>query len=329
MVRRRIAAGVGVLLLIVIVVWINGCLKNGKLDSLKSYNRSVGQLAQESDTQVSHPLFGALTDASSKSALDVELQIDQLSKLSQEIATRAKGLSVPGEMTGAQRDLLLTLDLRAEGMSKVASLIPRVLGGQGSQASTEIAGQMELFLTSDVLYSQRVAPLIQQTLSSSGIQGVTTTSTRFLPNLGWLVPATALSRITGQGSGSSSPGLAPGTHGSALIGVAVGANALSPEPALNHIGGGGSPTFTVTVEDAGSNPETDVKVDVTVTAGGKQFKDSHVVNSMQAGSKSNVEILVAGVPVGVAAKIEVYVQPVPGETNVENNKNTYLAIFGE
>jgi hypothetical protein len=329
MVRRRIAAGVGVVLLIVIVVWINGCLKNGKLDSLKSYNRSVGQLAQESDTQVSHPLFGALTDASSKSALDVELQIDQLSKLSQEIATRAKGLSVPGEMTAAQRDLLLALDLRAEGMSKVASLIPRVLGGQGSQASTEIAGQMELFLTSDVLYSQRVAPLIQQTLSSSGVQGVTTTSTRFLPNLGWLVPATALSRITGQGSGGSSTGLAPGTHGSALIGVAVGANALSPEPALNHIGGGGSPTFTVTVEDAGSNPETDVKVDVTVTAGGKQFKDSHVINSMQAGSKSNVEILVAGVPVGVAAKIEVYVQPVPGETNVENNKNTYLAIFGE
>jgi hypothetical protein len=329
MVRRRVAAGVAVVLVVVVALLIDGCLKNGKLQSLKDYNRSVSQLAQESDAQVSHPLFGALTNATSKSALDVELQIDQLSKLSQEIATRAKGLSVPGEMTGAQRDLLSALDLRAEGMSKVAALIPRVLGGQGSQASTEIAGEMELFLASDVLYSQRVAPLIQQTLTSNGIQGLSTTATRFLPNLGWLTPATALSRITGHGTGGSSTGLAPGTHGSALIGVAVAANSLSPEPALNHIAGGGSPTFTVTMENTGTNPETDVKVDVTVTAGGKQFKDSHVINSTQPGTKSNVEILVAGVPVGVAAKIEAYVEPVPGETNAENNKNTYLAIFGE
>lgn len=331
MVRRRVAAGVAVVLVVVLALLIDGCLKNGKLQSLKDYNRSVSQLAQESDAQVSHPLFGALTNATSKSALDVELQIDQLSKLSQEIATRAKGVSVPGEMTGAQRDLLTALDLRAEGMSKVAALIPRVLGGQGSQASTEIAGEMELFLASDVLYSQRVAPLIQQTLTSNGIQGLNTTATRFVPNLGWLTPATALARITGHGSGAggSSTGIAPGTHGSGLIGVAVGANSLSPEPALNHIAGGGSPTFTVTVENTGSNAETDVKVDVTVTAGGKQFKDSHVINTTQPGTKSNVEILVAGVPVGVAAKIEVNVEPVPGETDAENNKNTYLAIFGE
>jgi hypothetical protein len=216
-----------------------------------------------------------------------------------------------------------------EGMTKLASQLPSALAGKTKQASAKIAGDMEIFLASDVVYSQRVVPLIQQTLAESGIHGLSTSSSRFLPNLGWLEPATVLSRITGQAPSSSQSGLAPGTHGSALLGVSVGATALAPEPTLNHISGGGSPTFTVNFENSGENAQTNVKIDLTVTAAGKQFKASHVVNSTQAGTKYNVEIPVAGVPLGVAAKVEAYVEPVPGETDVENNKATYLAIFGE
>ncbi|HEX5853134.1 MAG TPA: hypothetical protein VFY36_08575 [Solirubrobacteraceae bacterium] len=329
LIRRRIAAVVvGVVLLIVIVLLINGCVKGKKEQSLKDYNRAVSQLVQESRSQVSHPLFGALTNATSKSALDVELQIDQLSKVSRELADRAKGLSVPGDMVGAQRNLLTTFDLRAEGMAKVALLVPKALGSKSRQVSSQIAGEMEVFLASDVLYSQRVAPLIAQTLDADGIGGLSLAGDRFLPNLGWLDPATAHSRITGQSSAGGQTGIAPGTHGSSLVGVSVGANTLAVEPTLNHISGGGSPTFTVTAQNTGTNAETDVKVDVTVTAGGKQFKASHAINATQPGNKVNVEIPVAGIPVGAAAKIEVYVEPVPGETNAENNKSTYLALFG-
>jgi hypothetical protein len=332
MVRRLIAAGVGIVIVIVIALVVNGCVKSEKKQSLETYNREVSALAHESDEQVSHPLFVALTNSTSKSALDVELQVDELLKQAQSIATRAKSLNVPGEMASAQQSLLLALDLRVEGMTKVAALVPTALGGQAKQASTKIAGDMEIFLASDVIYSQRVVPLIQQALAGDGLHGLSTASTRFMPNVGWLEAATALARITGQGassSSSSSTALAPGTHGSALLGVSVGANSLQPEPTLNHISGGANPTFTVVVEDSGENPETDVKVDVTVTAGGKQYKASHVIDQTQPGTKYNVEVTVVGVPQGEAAKVEAYVEPVPGETDVENNKATFLAIFGE
>jgi hypothetical protein len=329
MVRRRVAAGVAVVLLIVIVLLINGCLKSEKQQSLKDYNRHVSELAQESDAQVSRPLFTALAGAGGKSALDVEVQIDQLRIAAQSLANKAKNVSVPGEMTGAQRALLLAFNLRVEGMTKVAALVPTALGGQGQQAATKMAGDMEIFLASDVIYSQRVVALIQQTLSSNGVHGRSTSSSRFLPNLGWLDPATTLARITGKATGTGQTGVTPGTHGSALVGVSVGTNTLAPEPTLNHVSGGGSPTFTVAVENTGSNPETNVKADVTVTAAGKQFKASHAINSTQPGSKVNVEIPVSGVPLGVASKIEVNVEPVPGEANSENNKNTYLAIFSQ
>jgi hypothetical protein len=329
MVRRRVAAGVAVVLVIVIVLLINGCLKSEKQQSLKDYNRSVSQLAQEADAQVSRPLFTALAGAGGKSALDVEVQIDQLRIQAQNIATRAKGLSVPGEMVPAQRDLLLALDLRAEAMTKIAALVPPALGGQGKQASTKIAGDMEIFLASDVLFSQRVVPLVEQTLESNGIHGLSTSGSRFLPNLGWLEPAMVLSRITGQAASATPSTAVSGNHGSALKGVSVGTNTLEPEPALNHITGGGSPTFTVMVENSGEFPETNVKVDITVTAGGKQFNASHVINKTEPGKTVNVEIPVSGIPLGVASKIQVNIEGVPGENDLENNKNTYLAIFSQ
>jgi hypothetical protein len=186
---------------------------------------------------------------------------------------------------------------------------------------------MEIFLASDVLYSQRVVPLIKQTLSSNGVHGLSTTASRFLPNVGWLDPNTVLSRLTGKTVGSN--GVTAGTHGSSLLGVSVGTTALATEPTINHISGGGSPTFTVNLEDTGDNAESNVKVDVSVTAGGKQYKASHVVNQTQPGNKVSVEIPVSGIPLGVAGKIEVNVEPVPGETNAENNKATYLAIFSQ
>ncbi len=326
MVRRRVAAGVGVVLLIVIVLLVNGCLKSQKTQALKEYNHSVSRIVGESDQQVSHPLFSALSGASAKSALNVEEQVNQLHLEAEKQATQAKGLSVPGEMDAAQRNLLLALDLRSEGVEKVANLLRTALGGQAKQASTLIAGDMEMFLASDVIYSQRVAPLIEQTLKAGGGGGQSVASTHFLPNIGWLEPNTVLSRITGQSASSAQP--VTGNHGSALKGVSVGAKTLEPEPTLNHISGGSSPTFAVQVENSGEVPQTNVKVDVTVTAGGKQFTASHAIEKTEPGKTVNVNIPVTGVPLGVASKVEVKIEGVPGENDLENNKGTFLSIFG-
>jgi hypothetical protein len=110
--------------------------------------------------------------------------------------------------------------------------------------------------------------------------------------------------------------------------VSVGGTALEVPPAINHLGGNANPTFTVKVEDSGSNSETDVKVEVAVTAGGRQYKDTRTIEKTEPGVTASVDIPVEGVPQGSAARINVYVQPVPGETNIENNKGSYLAVFG-
>jgi hypothetical protein len=331
MMRRRIAAGVGVVVLILIVLLIDGCLKSGKEEALKKYNREAGQLVGESDQQVGQPLFAGLAGASSEPPLNVEQKVNELREVAQHQSEQAKRLSVPGELDAAQRYFTLTLNLREEALAKIAPLVREALGGKGKQASSSIAGAMEMFLASDVIYSQRVAPLIQQELAAGGVHGLSTTGTQFLPNLGWLEPGTVEERLTGKSSAAAAQSgqVAPGTHGSALKGISVGGTELQPEATgtVNHLSGGSSPTFKVMVEDSGSNTETDVKVEVTVTAGGKQYKDSRAIAKAEPGVTSTVSIPVEGVPVGAAANVVVYVQPVPGETNLENNKGTFLAVF--
>jgi hypothetical protein len=326
MVRRRAAFGGGLVLLILIILLIGGCLKSRKQQALETYNQRVGQIIEESDQQVSHPFFSALSGASTSTPLNVELNIDQLRAVAQREAASAQGLSVPDSMQAPQRNLLLALDLRTEGLTKIAALVRTALGGQDSNSATQIAGDMEMFLASDVIYSQRVAPLIEQTLSSSGVSSQTVAKSQFLPNLGWLDTSTVEERLTGQASSSSSSNVAPGTHGHALKGVSVGSTELQPET-LNHITGAPNVTFAAMVENGGENVETNVKVNVIVKNSASEHKVPHIIEKTEPGKTVRVDIPVEGISPGLTYKVTVEVAPVPGESNVENNKLSYEAVF--
>lgn len=327
MVRRRIAAGVGVLLVIAIVLIVNAIIQGAKTSALEQYNRDANQIGRESQQQVFDPLFAALVGAGGKPEINVDQQINELHSTAQAMLAHADRMSVPGEVAEAQRNLLLALELRAEAVSKVSRLLHDVLGSQSKSASGHLAGAMEMLLASDVIWSQRVAPLTQEALSAAGLHNLSTSGSRSLPNTGWLSPETALSRITGKSAAEASGQVAPGTHGDAFTSLAVGGTALQAEPALNPLAGGSSPTFTVTFQNTGENPETDTKVLVSVTAGGKTVTGSHTVPKTEPGQTVTAEVPVSGITTGVAAKVEAKVEKVPGETNLENNKASYLAIF--
>ena len=72
---------------------------------------------------------------------------------------QAKALDVPDEMKGAQQSLLIALEFRRDGLAAIAEQIRTALGDEGEAANaaiTQIAGQMQTFLASDVLYQARV-----------------------------------------------------------------------------------------------------------------------------------------------------------------------------
>ena len=163
-VRRRILLGVAIVLVIVAVLVVRGCVQSEATNAVTEWDHEVATIASESNSQVSKPLFSALTNASSKTAINVEGQINQLRLKSQELASHASSLSAPGELESAQRSVVLAMNLRAEAMTKIAALIGQALGGGAgsSHALTLMAGDMEIFLASDVLFSQRVIPYSEE-----------------------------------------------------------------------------------------------------------------------------------------------------------------------
>jgi hypothetical protein len=64
-----------------------------------------------------------------------------------------------------------------------------------------------------------------------------------------------------------------------------------------------------------------------VTANGVRYATSRVIERTEPGKTVSVQIPITGVALGAAAKVEVHVEPVPGETNHEDTQDTFLAVF--
>jgi len=205
--RQIVALGIALLVFILLAIGVNSCRNSAKENGLKDYNRNVTAVIKDSDAQVGAPFFGLLNNAQRQSS-DLRLQVNQLRAQADDDLKRAKAFDVPGDMTAAQRNLELVLGLRAEALRRIAEQIPAALGrGPAStQAIANVSAQMQAFLASDVVYSQRVAPLIRDGLDNAGVSGQAIAGSRFIPDVSWLAPttvATKLGRSSGTGAGAT------------------------------------------------------------------------------------------------------------------------------
>lgn len=339
--RRLVAAGAVVLVIILMVVLVKGCVDNRREQALKDYNRSVRSLVEHSESAVSRGFFEALSGASGRDRQDVQETINQLRLVAQEDLEQAERLDVPGSMAAAQDDLELVLSLRRDGVGKVADLIQQALGGSAGAASAvdQIAAQMQAFNASDVIYSQRVAPLVLKGLKDDGIAASYdgTAGEQVLPyayflpdgDISWMSP----DYVAGQLGASSSSGRAgtpaPGLHGHQLDSVSVGGVALAPDGASNRLPASPPPTFEVTFTNGGENDERNVRVTVVITPGsGAPIRAQTIVANTTAQQQATASVqLRSSPPTSGPVTIRVTVEQVPGEETTDNNTAEYTALF--
>jgi hypothetical protein len=327
LVRRAVAGVVGLIVVVLIVLGIRSCVNSQHQDSLRSYNTNVSSIVQASDGQVGTPFFQYLSQAGGKSPLDVEVQINQYRATAEQQLKQAQALDVPGEMAGAQQNLVLALQFRAEGLAKIADQIRSALGGTNSQdAINVIAGEMRLFLASDVIYGQRVVPLISQVLADQHIGGQTIASSQFLPDSGWLSPQVVSTRLTGHGA-SSGP-VRPGSHGHGLLSVSVNGQTLASSPTVNHVTYTPNLAFDLKVANQGSNDEFGVGVSITISGSGTPITATKTIDTTKAGTVTDVLIpLTQTPPLGAPVTLTGAVAPVPGEKVLSNNKLSFTVVF--
>lgn len=322
-------AGAGALILVILLVLGIRSYLNGRRDAaLRSYNDTVTAVANESSSQVSAPLFALLANPSKSSAIDTNTTVQSYRVQAQLEAGRVKALKVPGDMVGAQRALLLAVNLRAEALKKIADAVPSALGTQSAdQATRTIAAEMEVLLASDVIYAERVAPLISQALADHKIDQPVAAS-QFLPSLAWLAPAYVTQRLTGNAGGTTAGGTAkPGTHGHALLSVSVGSTTLTTGTTVNQIKVTPNLTFDVKVANQGDNDETGVVVSLKIEGSATPIPAATKTIDTKAGTVQDVLIPLTVTPPAGNVKLVATVASVLGERTLDNNHATYLASF--
>src|SRR5918994_6235452 len=161
--RRLMAAGVGVLILILLVLGIRGCLNSRKQQAFEDYVGDLSTVASES-SQLGENLFGRLDDPENLD--EAELAAD--ANAAESLLARAQSLDAPDEVGGAQKEVVLAFELRRDGVVAIASQAGALTGDEGTKAANKIAREVEGLVTSDALY-RRARAEIDAVLREEGI----------------------------------------------------------------------------------------------------------------------------------------------------------------
>jgi hypothetical protein len=332
LIRQVVLFGGIIVVVILLFLLVRGCRNSAAENALKDYNRAVGSLVSDSDTQVGKPFFDVLRNPGNG---DIRNQVAGFKAQADQQYQQAKKISTPGDMEAAQRSFLITMEQRRDGLQAIADRISTALGSDpdaADKAINEMAGAMQMFLASDVLYTTRTQKFIQDALDSKEIGGQRIQRTQFFPGIQWLDPNTVadalgqqLSAEGAEGSGGREP--APGLHGTGIDSVQVGDLTLQPG-SPNRIPYGPDTEFTVNFTNQGENDEVDIDVVLKIEGGPKTIRVTDNVASVAAGETASATLaLDQAPPLDTPVTISVEVKAVPGEEKTDNNKAEYEAAF--
>ena len=314
MLRRGLALGGGLILLILIVLGIKGCLDARANRELSDYASNVTDIVKETQ-QTSKNFFNKLEDPGSLSVTDFVEQVNADRSAMDSYAQRVDDLGAPGDMGGAQSNLELVYELRANAMDEIAAKMSTALADEGAaKATAGIANQMRKLLASDVIYETIVRPEIDGVLAANGIEGSDVPQSEFLPDDKWLEESEVAAALGVTGGEEAET---PGVHGTELVGVSVNGTELSPEAPVS-ISGEEVLEVEAQVQNQGESAENGVTVSVTYD--GNTVEGD--IPSIEAGEVSTATIALTPTPKGEVT-LEVKVAPVPGEQVTENNEASY------
>ncbi len=327
-IRRAVAAVALLVILILIVLGVHSCQVSQRNSALKNYNNNVSSLIQQSN-QTGRSFFTLLSSAASSNVSALQNSIDEARVSADSQLSKARSLDVPDEMKDAQRNLLLTLQMRRDGIANVAGEIQPALGtSTNKDAVNSIAAEMARMYASDVVYKDYTTPLIAGALHSAGIAvggsgGQTIEGGQFVSDLGWLSPTFVGAKLGAHVSPTGGK-VAPGLHGHSLDSVSVGGTTLQTG-STNTVPANPAPTFTFHYTNGGQNNETNVTMKVSIS--GTNLRGQTIVPQTTAGQSSTAQVTLPSSPSPGNYTVTATIAPVPGEKNTSNNSLSFPVTF--
>jgi CARDB len=318
----------GILIVVLLVLWVQSCSGTSKASSYKNYLGKVAQLAVDSN-RLGSSLASSIATPGIKAG-DLANKMTSLAQQQQADQQTAAKIKPPAALTVQHRNVVEALQLRVDGLTGLARALRSGAGStKVSETATDLASQTQYLVASDVLWSAKFREPTKALIARDGVTGVVVPASRFLSEQG--VDSSAfwtpvVERLNGNGtSGGNTSGQAVGTQ---LIGVTAlpKGQQLSPT-SLNTVVDTTNLGFAVQVKNSGDVQVASVQVTITIKQS-KPISATRTIALINPGQTATVTFKGLTQPEFVVkTTLEVDVQPVPGESNPNNNSASYPVIF--
>lgn len=319
-----------IVVVVVVALLIHGCEASQTQSSLRDYSAKVYSLIGRSDA-LGQRLFKELRDGGGASnAASIQNSIESDLKTAESQLADTEALGVPSQMATAQRNLVLVMTMRTNGIRQIAANIPTALGSTTPQDGVNRLAVADAYLFgSDTVYKGYVGTEMAQALNAAGIpvggnSSVQINSGQFVSDLGWLVPTNIAVSIGATLPTNVANQATPGLHGHSLNEVTVGALTLNTG-VENDIRSTPAPTFELNITNGGDYREYDVECKVTVD--GLSDEGVGTLTETVPGQTVDCPVKLPSPPTPGTYKVTATVEPVPGEKNTANNSLTFPVTF--
>jgi hypothetical protein len=315
-----------ILIVLLLVLWVNGCREDQRKDTYRDYITDVSELSARSD-RLGRQLNSLLTTRGKQQSA-VEAELDGLAERQAQINTEARGIDPPGHLRSQNERVVETFDLRENGLEGMAAAFKSTASStNANRAGAALAGQMRRLVASDIIWEDFFKDPAIDELSSLNITGVDVPDSVFVRNPD-IATTASMKQVWQRIHGASTGGESCTPRGTMIVSTQTRpANQELSTSELNTIQQRTDLAFAVTVENSGCAQEVRLLVRLTIQQTnpltGQQRID--IINPQE---QKTVIFRDLGAPsFDQRTTLTVEVEPVPSETKTDNNTATYPVQF--
>jgi len=256
---------------------------------------------------------------------DLRGDVEGLRDQQEQLLRSAQELQPPGPLLEQQESLVETMQFRVNGLAGLATALAQVAqSSNAEQTGAALASQAQRLVASDIVYADAFEEPTARVLEDENIGDVPVPGSKFVQNPEFASPnawGLIVQRLTQSPQGG-------GLHGNGIQAVRAlpGGEELSPS-ADNTVVASDSLAFEVVVENSGDSQETQVAVRLVIQQNPRIRKEQQI-DLINPGETETVTFRdIGNVTFSTRTTMIVTVEPVPGETNEDNNSAQYRVIF--
>ncbi len=316
-----------ILVVVLLAVWIEGCASDRQRDRYTDYMAEIGAVGTAS-AKLGEDLTTTLTTVGLKQE-DLDSKLTGYVQRAETQVQRAEDLNPPGPLFESNEGAINALQLRVLGLTGLRTTFRQNTNAtDAAEVGQLLAAQMQRLQASDVNWADLFRLQAEAVLEDEGIEGVPVPSSVFVATDD-LTSASALAAVWQRIQGAATGGTPGGLHGSGIAYVkALPSGQQLSTTTETTIKVSTQLAFEVGIEDTGDSQEVRIKVTLTIPKQPSPIVKTSTIPIVDPGETKAVTFQVGAlVPFGEQIAIKVDVDPVEGETYLQNNTYEYPVIF--